>query len=313
MSPSGQVETQAEAEAQPGRPSALLINIHARRGRHAAKVLPGLLRGNGLTLDSLSRIKRPGDLRGEAATLVAKGFGRILVAGGDGTIATVASALAGTGVLLGVLPLGTANDFARSLAIPDDLRQAARIAAGGHFRAIDLGRANGHAFLNVASVGLSVAARKALRGEEKRRFGPFAYAIAGARTLASHRTFVARIEAEEGPVETEAHQIVVGNGRFYGGGVLVDPSSTLDDGLLSAYALGSRGRWELLRTMVLLRMGVPIQSPGDGFLRTRRLRLSTERPLPVNLDGEIRTSTPVDFSVDPGALRVLTPRPASAG
>ncbi len=307
MSAIGPAEIEAEGVTRRGRPSALLINIHARRGRHAAKALPGLLRENGLHLDELVRIRRPSDLRRDAERVIAGGFRRILVAGGDGTIATVASALAGTGIELGVLPLGTANDFARALGISSDLRQAAAIAAGHHARPIDLGRANGHAFLNVASIGLSVAARKALRGEEKRRFGPLAYAIAGARTLARHRTFTARIVAEEGEVETEAHQIVVGNGRFYGGGVLVDRASTLEDGLLSAYALGSRGRWELLRTMLLLRLGIPLQNPGDGFLRTRELVLTTDTPLPVNLDGEIRTSTPVEFGVDPGALRVLMP------
>jgi len=104
--------------------------------------------------------------------------------------------------------------------------------------------------------------------------------------------------------------VVVGNGRFYGGGVLVAGQSTLEDGMLDIYTLGRRNRWQLLRTIALLRFKVPLKRPGDIFLRTPTASVET-RPTGkrVNLDGEIRTRTPVTFTLVPRALRVLTPEP----
>ena len=219
----------------------------------------------------------------------------------------VAARLAHRPVTLGVIPLGTANDFARTLGIPGDPDVAARIIAEGNVRPVDLGRANDAYFLNVASLGMSVAATAQLSPEMKRRLGPLAYAYAGALAFTLSPTF--RVHVQNGPdsIETTAHQLVVGNGRYFGGGVLVARQSTLEDGLLHSYALGTRGRWQLLRTIAMLRLGLPIDRPGDHFLQTTSLRVRTRPVLDVNCDGEIRTKTPVTFAVEPKALRVFAP------
>ncbi|MCA1684904.1 MAG: diacylglycerol kinase, partial [Planctomycetia bacterium] len=224
------------------------------------------------------------------------------------TLGTVASRLTLGPVRLGVIPLGTANDFARTLGIPNELALAAEIAAGPHVRPVDMARANNAYFLNVASIGLSVATTALLSHRLKRWFGPAAYAFAGALAFARHPTFTARVDSPAGSSELRIHQLVVGNGRFYGGGVLVSRNSTLDDGTLAVYSLGARGRWGLLRTVALLRFRYPLDRPGDVFLQTPEVYVTT-RPdgLPVNLDGEIRTRTPVRFTVVPGALQVLAP------
>ena len=138
-----------------------------------------------------------------------------------------------------------------------------------------------------------------------------AYLYAGARVFARHRTFRVRIANGPDSIETSAHQFVVGNGRFYGGGVLVAKQSSLEDGMLHAYALGTRGRWDLLRTVAMLRLGVPIDRPGDFFLQTAEVRVEPSPRLKVNCDGEIRALTPVTFSVEPGALKVLAPPPTA--
>ncbi len=154
---------------------------------------------------------------------------------------------------------------------------------------------------------MSVSAMDELSPRLKRWLGPMAYFYAGARAFARHPTFRFRGRVGSDTIESSAHQIVVGNGRFYGGGVLVATQSTLEDGVLHAYALGTRGRWQLLWTIARLRLGVPIERPGDFFIPTTLLQVETWPALPVNCDGEIRTRTPVTFSVDPGALRVLAP------
>ena len=290
--------------------TALLINARARLGHRAEAAVVDALRGAGLHLDRMVRVRRPANLARVVDELLAheRGLDRLIVGGGDGTLSTVAPRLAGRETLLGVIPLGTANDFARTLGIPMQPGPAAAVAAGWEVRAIDMARANDAYFLNVASVGLSVAMTTELSSRLKRWLGPAAYAVAGARALVRHPTFRALIEAPDGTVAEESvHQVVVANGRFYGGGVLVAHRSTLDDGTLAAYTLGRRGRWQLLRTIALLRFRVPLDRPGDSFTSTAALRVQTFPSLPVNLDGEIRTRTPVDFAVVPRALRVLVP------
>jgi diacylglycerol kinase (ATP) len=298
--------TEVETAPTLGR-TGLLINAQARRGAMAEAAVLAALKRRGVSPSHVARVKRPRSLIQAVDALLALGIDRLIVGGGDGTLSTVASRLARRPVVLGVIPLGTANDFARTLGIPGDASLAAEIAAAGHVRRVDLARANDAYFLNVASLGMSVSATAGLSHEVKRRFGSIAYLFAGARAFVGHPTF--RVLVQNGPdsIETTAHQIVVGNGRFYGGGVLVARRSTLEDGMLNAYALGTRGRWQLLRTVAMLRLGIPIDRPGDHFLQTTSLRVETWPPLRVNCDGEIRATTPVTFTVDPGALRVLAP------
>jgi len=290
--------------------TALVINLRSRVGGRAESAVAAALRAQGLQLDRVVRVSSPRRLGRAIDALLDLGVTRLIVGGGDGTVRTAAARLALRPVDLGIIPLGTANDFARALGIPTRLDAAAAVAAAAHVRSIDLGQANGEFFVNAASVGMSVAVASRLSGRLKRWLGSQAYAVAGALAFIRHASFHARIDSPVGSTEGNVHQVVVGNGRFYGGGVLVAKQSTLDDGALSVYTLGRRSRWQLLRTVALLRFQVPLDRPGDVFLQTRSAFLET-RPTGkrVNLDGEIRTTTPVMFTVVPRALRVLVPGP----
>jgi YegS/Rv2252/BmrU family lipid kinase len=288
--------------------TALVINARARLGGRAESAVVNALRQQGIGLDRVVRVPNPRRLGQVVDALLGQGVGRLIVGGGDGTLSTVAARLTRSEVTLGIIPLGTANDFARTLGIPARLADAATVAAGSHVREIDLAMANDQCFLNVASIGMSVTMTRLLSHRLKRWLGPAAYAVSGALAFARHPTFEARIETPAGSTVGRVHQVVVGNGRFYGGGVLVAHQSTLDDGTLAIYTLGRRSRWNLLRTVALLRFRVPIDRPGDIFLQTTTAHVVTEPPgKRVNLDGEIRTATPVTFTVVPKSLRVLTP------
>lgn len=289
-----------------GPRAVLLINAGSRRGQRALDSSSADLQAHGLTIVDAIRVRNPHKLVPQAERLLRQKPDRLIVGGGDGTLSQIAPLAAREHVTLGILPLGTANDFARTLGLPTDLKQAALVASGQKVTDVDLARANGEFFLNVASVGMSVAAIDRLSPDLKRWFGPFAYAMAGARAFFQHSDFAFEIKSD-GVDSGTAHQVVVANGRFYGGGVLVDEGSTLEDGVLTAYGLGTRSRWDLLRTIALQKMRVPLQRPGEAFIRTDSLVLATEPSLPVNLDGEIRTRTPVEFSVVEKALRVLVP------
>ena len=286
----------------------LLMNSRSRHADQAQASIIEALRASGLHLVQALRVTHPKKLAKAAESLLDQGIGRLIVGGGDGSISTVAPLVAARSVRLGVLPLGTANDFARTLNIPADLDAAAQVAAGDHVEPVDLARANDVVFLNVASIGMSVEAMHKLSPGMKRALGPIAYVVAGARAFFGHQLFKFRMKGWDDQ-QGSAHQVVVANGRFYGGGVLVAQDSTLDDGKLTAYCLGCRGRWELLRTIALQKMQFQIERPGDAYVRATTLRVETWPSLPVNLDGEIRTRTPVEFSVEEKALSVLVPPP----
>jgi YegS/Rv2252/BmrU family lipid kinase len=285
----------------------LLLNVRARRGFGTEAAVLRALRTHGIEPSHMAKVWRPRGIGKAVDALLAKGVDRLIVGGGDGTLGSVAARLAHRPIVLGVMPLGTANDFARTLGIPWDIEGSAEVIAQGQVRRIDLGRANDAYFLNVASIGMSVSAVSELSEWVKRWFGPIAYLYAGARAFGRHSTFWVRVQNGPDSIETSAHQIVVGNGRFYGGGLLVARQSSLEDGMLHAYALGTRGRWQLLRTVALLRLGVATDRPGDHFLTTNALQVETRPKLAVNCDGEIRTMTPVTFAVEPGALQVFAP------
>jgi diacylglycerol kinase (ATP) len=231
----------------------------------------------------------------------------VVAAGGDGTMNAVCDGLMATGLPLGILPMGTANDLARTLAIPTDLNTAARIIAAGHETRIDIGTVNGHPFFNVASIGLSADLAHALTPQRKRRFGRFAYALTALQILLSARPFRAMIATQSGVTRAKTLQIAVGNGRYYGGGMAVESGATITDGKLDLYSLELSGVWKLLLLARSFRHGA------HGLwqeVRTEKcvsFEVRTRRPRPVNTDGDLTTFTPARFEIRPKAVRVFVP------
>ncbi|WP_210651988.1 lipid kinase [Nocardioides sp. SYSU D00065] len=238
----------------------------------------------------------------------------LVVGGGDGTIGAAADRVAHTGTALGVLPLGTANDFARTLQIPASLDAAVDTVLRGPVVDVDLGRVDGRAYLNVASLGLSVAVTRRLTPGLKRRLGRFAYPAATLAAYSRHRPFAARIELSDGTVlELEdLMQVAVGNGRHYGGGLTVSPGASIDDHLLDVYAVEQGRHRDHVSVARLLRTGHLVDHDRVHHLTTRRLRLVTDEPMEVNLDGEIAATTPATFEVDRNALHVVVPADSRA-
>ncbi|MCW2737224.1 lipid kinase [Nocardioides sp.] len=233
----------------------------------------------------------------------------LVVGGGDGTIGCAAGLVAHTGTVLGVLPLGTANDFARTLEIPTDLAAAVDTLLTGKVVDVDLGRVDGRAYLNVASLGLSVAVARRLTPGLKRRLGRFAYPVATLGAYRGHRPFSARLELDDGTVLElpDLMQVAVGNGRHYGGGLTVSPDASIDDHLLDVYAVEQGRLRDHVSIARLLRTGHLVEHERVHHATARRLRLLTDEPLEVNLDGEVAATTPATFEVDRNALHVVVP------
>lgn len=237
----------------------------------------------------------------------------VLVGGGDGTLSAVADAMADTGLTLGILPLGTANDLARTLGLPFDPAAALEVALTGRRRSIDIGTIDGRGFFNVASIGLSVDVADALDSREKRRLGIGAYIPALFRVMTRHRRFRVRLTVDGRNVEMRAVMVAIGNGRHHGGGLTVSAGATIDDGMLDVYVIEPVSHWRMALMLPALRLGTAGPWMGVHRLSGRTVRVETPaKPKRVNVDGEILTRTPAEFGVRAGAVSVVTPdRPAA--
>src|SRR5918994_5252393 len=225
----------SENVVPPGGPergrAALIVNTRSRTGeRTFFKALDRLQELN-VPLGVTYAIRNPARLPETVREVLADGSGYkfLILGGGDGSVSSVVDFLAHHDTLLGLLPLGTANDFARTLEIPQDIEGACRTIAEGKVVDIDLGLAGDNYYVNVASVGLGVEATRGLSPWLKRSTGPLAYPAAAIKAFLRHEPFSARLTFPEGdhePVEYDRLlQVAVGNGRFYGGGIMVAPES----------------------------------------------------------------------------------------
>ena len=232
----------------------------------------------------------------------------IIIGGGDGTLNLAVDSLVETGLPLGILPLGTANDLARTLGIPVALFEACRAIATGKKRYIDLGIVNGKYFFNVASIGLSVDITNNLTKEAKRRWGVLAYAITASKMILQSRPFTAEIRCNGESKIVKTLQVAVGNGKHYGGGMSIAHDATIDDQRLDLYSLEVKYCWQFIGMLPSIWQGKYQESFGFRSLSSSVISIYTRKPRPINTDGEIVTYTPAHFQVVPLALAVMVPR-----
>jgi diacylglycerol kinase (ATP) len=312
--PEGEKDT--ESVFQDRGPAALIVNTRSRTGERAFFQALDHLQEMHVPLGVTYPIRDPARLPEAVQEVLGDGYEFLILGGGDGTVSSVVDFLADRGTLLGLLPLGTANDFARTLDIPEDIEEACKLIANGKVVDIDLGLAGDNFYVNVASVGLGVEATRALSPWLKKSTGPLAYPVAAIRAFLKHEPFSAKLTFPEGdhePVEYDRLlQVAVGNGRFYGGGMIVALESGIDDKTLDIYAIDLGRRRDLIGAVRYLKSGDFIKTDGVHNFRTPRVRLETDPDLPVNIDGEVVTRTPQDFSVAQNALNVLVPQDSTA-
>jgi len=245
----------------------------------------------------------------EADRIVACGPDRLVVAGGDGTIGPFAALAGWLGVPLAVIPTGTANDFATAHGLPEDLGEAAELAATGtHTRTLDLGHlADGHPFVNVASAGLaSVAARRAQ--PLKPRLGPLAYAVGAARAAATAHPLTATVRADGRDVFAGAfwQAIVAVSGAFGGGSGVAEADPR--DGALDVVVLPAGSRLGLARRAWGLRTQTIAQQRGVEHARGAVIEVELPPGAELNVDGELRRGGLQRVTVRPGAFRLVVPR-----
>jgi YegS/Rv2252/BmrU family lipid kinase len=254
---------------------------------------------------------RPTERAGHATELaraaVAEGRALVIAAGGDGTAGEVAQALAGTDAVLGIMPLGSVMNVARTLCIPRDLDEAARVIAAGRVLAMDLGKVEDHYFLEAAGVGLAAGLfgyfeqldSKGLRRNVIR---------AAVRFLRGLGTPHLIIQTDGRTRHIRAPMVTVANGPFVGAAYAIAPEARIDDGLLDVIIFRGASVPRMLFHLAAVAGGRRLSVPPEAeTLRARSVRIATRRrrTLPVHADGSAIGATPMSFTVVPSALRVL--------
>ena len=292
--------------AEAGRRRALLlVNRHARRGAISADIARRLLQQSGFSLVEPAR--EDGRSYSELIIAYQHQVDVVIVGGGDGTLNAAAQGLMQCKLPLGILPLGTANDFARTLNIAPNLQDAVGVIANGNTRSIDLGEVNGHLFLNVSSVGFSASLAQNLTFAAKKKWGTAGYPLAALRLLRQSRPFSATLQHAGGEEKIKTVQFSVGNGRFYGGGMTVEKDAAPDDGRLDAYSLEVKHWWQILALFPSLRRGTQGRWGSVRTLSGTAFTLNTRREHDINADGEIIGTTPAHYRLIAGALDVFAP------
>jgi diacylglycerol kinase (ATP) len=245
-----------------------------------------------------------------ARRAVDEGFGKIVAAGGDGTVNEVVNGIAGSSAALGLLPIGTVNVFAMELGLPShNLELCWDILQSDNIRLVDLPSANGRSFVQLAGVGLDAQVVKETSLAFKRSFGPLSYLISAAQ-IAARQPPKLFIESENASIE-EGSFVLIGNGRLYGGPFPFFKHAIIDDGLFDVVVFKRLGYLEIIKYLQDVVFSSDIRVPEIEYFQTQRLRITSEHDVPVELDGELAGNCPVDFQIQKRALRVLAPPQAS--
>ena len=250
-----------------------------------------------------------------AAEAISEGFDTIVAAGGDGTVNEVLNGL-GDGpdgvarARLAVLPLGTVNVFARELGLPLKLKQAWQVIVAGCERTVDLPwvefKANGQPqrryFAQMAGAGLDVRAIEIMDWDQKKRVGQLAYVIAGIRALRGPLLQI-RCECEQGAASGE--QVLIGNGRFYGGPLPIFHKASLTDGLLDACVFPRAKLNTVLRYAIGFVTGRVFPPRDMGYFQAKQFTVSCAAPARFEIEGDVVGELPATFGVVPRGLRVV--------
>lgn len=283
-----------------------LLSSGARKVDDQSVALIDKLRERGLDVvhEQLENPARAGALIHQHASSV----DRVIVGGGDGTLSAATQALVDTALPLGIIPLGTANNLARTLDIPESIDDALDIAAGESRRTIDVGEVNGHRFLTTASFGLSVAITEELTPESKSRWGRLAYIASAILALKRAKPVHVSVRWPDGKLDVRAVQVVVGNGRYYGSALPVAHDAAIDDQALDLYVIEAQHWWQLLSLAPALKRGTHGQRETVHAARAPEFEITTAIPCALDADGELIGQTPARFRVLPDALTVFAPR-----
>ena len=252
-----------------------------------------------------------GDATRQAREAAENGCELVLAAGGDGTLNEVINGIAAHAdrLQVGLVPLGTGNDFAKMLDLPKTVPKVIEVLKAGHVRPTDLVKVTSDQvryFVNVSAGGFSGTVDEKLTPEIKKTWGPLAYLRCAAEALPelhAYRTEV--ILDDEAPLMLDLYNVVIANGRYVAGGTLIAPDASIDDGLLDVILIPKNDAAKLAFLMAQIAMGKHLTSDSVVFRRARKVTINSEPGMWFNVDGEQVGNEPATFEVMPKALQFL--------
>lgn len=286
----------------------LIVNAHSRRGRALFRRATFRLREAGIRLTAAHAVRRPKDLVPTVKAAVRDGAPMVIVGGGDGSLSSAVDELVDRDCVFALLPLGTANSFARSLGIPLDLDGAIQAIATGRRRRVDLGVIDGDYYANGAAIGLSPLIGATVPNRLKRWLGRAGYLLWAIWWVYRFKPFKLVIETDSGERhEMEALEVRIANGPYHGGVEVVD-SAKVDSGEIVIQVITGRAKHRLIRNWlaVLMKDRRSKRETVRDF-HSRKLRLITDPPLPISIDGEVLGRTPATVEVAECAIEVVVP------
>jgi YegS/Rv2252/BmrU family lipid kinase len=291
---------------------ALVVNTHSRAGAEAYRRVHARLVARGMRMVAGHAVRDPERLGALIARLVDEGCDAVAVGGGDGTLRSAVGLFAGRDTVLGVIPVGTANSFARALGVPLDAEAAADVIADGRIARVDVGRIDERYFAATAAIGVPSAVSADMPPRLKRWLGPASYALVGAMKLLAARPFRCTVRWSGGETTYATLDVLVANAPYQGGVAMANPAQ-VDSGELVVRIIAGTSRWRLLRVWLSPRRADPPDLPYVKVLRGAAFEITTQPSRRVNVDGELVARTPIRVSVAPGALRVFVPRDGTSG
>ncbi len=284
----------------------LVVNAHSRKGRALFRRATFLLRGAGIRLISAHAVRKKGQLIPTVKKAVRDGAPMVIVGGGDGSLSSAVDELVDRDCVFALLPLGTANSFARTLGIPLDLEGAIETIVTGKRRRVDLGVIDGDYFANSAAMGLSPLVAATVPHALKKYLGRVGYMIWASWCAWGFRPFHVTIEIDGEKHEMDALEVRIANGHYHGGVELVD-DAVVDSGEIVVQVVTGRDKnrlaWNWIAT--LLRHKSRKETVVD--FHARKLKLNTEPRLPISIDGELLGHTPATVEVAEMAIEVVVP------
>lgn len=284
----------------------LLLNPEAGRGRAASEIGKALLAferlGVSVELDTSTSREHLGEL---AAAASRHGYDRIVACGGDGTVHWVVRGLDRAHATLAVLGLGSGDDFARVLGMPHDIEQACETIVSGVTRELDVAMANGIPFLGVAGLGFDSEVARYANDHVRFLRGPLVYLYSILRVIRRFTPHAVHLRTADRAWSEDVMFVAVGNTHRYGGGIAVVPTARPDDGRLDVCIVGECSRWELLRTLPMAYRGGHVRRSFVRLERVESLDVSSMQALEIFADGELVTTTPVEFAIAKERLRIV--------
>jgi YegS/Rv2252/BmrU family lipid kinase len=288
------------------RTATLIVNAKSRKGRALFRQACAKLRAAGITLESAHAVRKPALLPGHVKDAVASGVAMVIVGGGDGSISCAVDHIVGRDIVFAVLPMGTANSFARTLGIPLDLDGAVAVIAQGQARRIDLGMIDGDYFANCATIGIAPQIAETVPHGLKAWLGRPGYLLWAARQLAAFHAF--RLTIGEGATaETlDAVEVRIANGPYHGGVELVD-EARVDSGRIVVQVVIGEMRRSLVGNWIASVLRLKARARTVRTFEGQAIRLATDPPLPISIDGEVLARTPVTARIARRAILVAAP------